>query len=150
MDPLFPGLQKIITVFVPFFVVLEDRVKILGALMPESYGQDDKVDEYRVKRGVAFQWHETKSVKLRAGNEQCSWLRGHMFMFLFSLRFRTHLGSFGDVPGSVFQHCFVWFSVWGFNYVLFMFGVWDCCLLGIWAGWLPHPSPLGSLMRAYP
>jgi hypothetical protein len=39
-------------------------VRILGPTMPESYGQDDKVDEYRVRRGVAFQWHETKSVKL--------------------------------------------------------------------------------------
>jgi len=32
--------------------------------MVESYGQDDKVDAYRIQRGVAFQWHETKSVKL--------------------------------------------------------------------------------------
>ena len=36
---------------------------MLGPAMPESYGRDDAVDEYRVKRGVAFQWHETKSVK---------------------------------------------------------------------------------------
>jgi hypothetical protein len=37
---------------------------MLGTNMPQSYGQDDKVDEHRVRRGVAFQWHETKSVKL--------------------------------------------------------------------------------------
>ncbi len=54
----------IIVIFDPPVFVPKDRTKILGSIMPESYGQDDKVDEFRVKRGVAFQWHETKSVKL--------------------------------------------------------------------------------------
>ena len=42
----------------------KDRLNILGSVMPETYPNDDKVDEYRVKRGLPFTWHETKSVKL--------------------------------------------------------------------------------------
>jgi len=50
--------------------------------MPEAYGQDDKVDEHRVKRGVAFQWHETKSVK--------AWIQ-----FLKDIPGLTHVLDFG-------------------------------------------------------
>jgi len=42
----------------------KDRVKILGKAMPTSYGLDDKVDSFRVQRGVPINWHETKSVAL--------------------------------------------------------------------------------------
>ena len=87
--PRSPGQAKnkdhdpiIVVIFEPPLFMLKDRVKILGSSMPESYGQDDKVDAYRVKRGVAFQWHETKSVTL--------WIR--LFKDIPGL---THILDFG-------------------------------------------------------
>ena len=41
---------------------MEDRVDILGKSLPLTYATDDKVDEFRAKRGVPLTWLEAKSV----------------------------------------------------------------------------------------